>query len=171
MTLKAYAFLATLRLGTVLLCRQSLACLLPRRGGDHEGKKVTQQGRHRVGSIGPAKPVATQEYPLRILRMMVSSNGRQAELETLTICRGGLICSSHFLLSTPSTSLEGVIGLQRPAATTHAQLKIAYPPGSGQGTEEGRGNWASWLKKVLGLVTPSSPPYHQSPNPNGLAWM
>lgn len=58
---KAYDFLATLRLGTVLLCSQSLACLLPRRGGDHGGRKVTQQGRHRVDSIGPAKPVRTQE--------------------------------------------------------------------------------------------------------------
>lgn len=87
------------------LCGKVLACLLPRRDGDHEGKKVPQHGRLRVGSIGSvgtAKPVATQEgrLPLRILRMMVRRVGDRPELETLTLHRGALTWSCHFLLST-----------------------------------------------------------------------
>lgn len=74
--------------------------------------------------------------------------GDRPWLEALTT-HGRLPFSSEILLI---ISLEGVIGLQRPAAI--AQLKITYPPGSGQGVEEARRTWASWLKNALGLNHP-----------------
>lgn len=58
----------------------------------------------RVGSMGPAKPVATREgrFPLRIPRRgwWLVGLGDRVEVETLTIHRGALIWGCHFLLST-----------------------------------------------------------------------